>query len=772
MRKTITKIICVAAAAISAAGLALASGCANWTTEGVSPDNYTTVTSNGGFAVQTDDYVYFINGSESNTADNTFGTPLKGSIQRIAKDSFINDGGVRNYAASETVVPVIAYSTHYNAGIYIYGDRIYYSTPSTARNSTGEVQNSDLEFKSSTLDGTSTMSDYYYRASSASLAYRYVEVNDVVYLLYAVSESLYGESSSVTNIHSVNTVTGTDTLLAYNVSEYAFDTQDPTNPYVFYTMGVTYLLGSNNAITEGYNQLYMVRADATQPNEYDFSYVADYNAEENPLYVNCGDLVYDGIGNLANASRYSQFNYGWTAESTPTGSPYTVDRADSTYALSYYKDGRLTFTVQQSLDSAAGLYFLDVSDVADSQSGGVVSAWNAIDANDSLINNRLLITDDEVDYTFVTLEGEDGSDEAWVLYGGDNGLELGQFVNGQLDNEFVVTDSGEPTILAVREETTANSDGDGAETDTYVYYSLSDGTGYTFYRIALNTDSDNYRPNRLPLNDKKYTEVRILDLDANSSWYMPEFVGNVILFASETEGMTDYDYIMACDLSSADGDMMSNAELEDYNDQYESISEKITDDYEDVTNSDGETDAYENLPNALRYAFYTGDSGYLEELRQAYVDIEDRDIEYLYSDESAQIYLDFCNAEGDWAEYADDVRTVNGEDVHSNRQQYYYALFGVMTEDDGEGLIESFRSTYMQAYPEDTSTWWTRMGTAWQIVFIVAMCVLGLAVIGGVAVLIIWLVRRKKNKSGGTTPERVRVDITDDKNIDVYSDEN
>ena len=119
MRKTITKIICVAAAAISAAGLALASGCANWTTEGVSPDNYTTVTSNGGFAVQTDDYVYFINGSESNTADNTFGTPLKGSIQRIAKDSFINDGGVRNYAASETVVPVIAYSTHYNAGIYI-----------------------------------------------------------------------------------------------------------------------------------------------------------------------------------------------------------------------------------------------------------------------------------------------------------------------------------------------------------------------------------------------------------------------------------------------------------------------------------------------------------------------------------------------------------------------------------------------------------------------------------------------------------------------------
>ena len=758
MRKTITKIICFAAATISAAGLVLAAGCGNWTTSGVTPDNSAdTVESNGGFAVQTGDYVYFINGYELNTADNTFGTPLKGSIQRISKA----DIAARNYTASETVVPLVAYSAYYYAGIYIYGDRIYYSTPSTARNSSGEIQNSYLEFKSSSLDGTETMSDYYYRSTSTSLEYRYVqpEEDGDVYLLYVVSETLFDESSSVTNIHSINTSTGEDTLLAYNVSDYLFDTEDPTNPYVFYTMDVTYLLGSDNSVDESYNQLFVVRADATEAKEYDFSYVSDYDADEDPLYINCGDLVYDGIGIEAYNNRYNQFNYGYGEDNT-----YSVTRTDTTYALSYYKDGVLTFTAQETLDSSASLYKLTTSEIDSDNDGSVDSSWDAIDQNAELIGRRLLIADDEVDYNFVTIDGEE-----WVLYNGDDGLELAQFNNGELENAFAITNSGTATILAIREETTATESGTGTETLTYVYYSLTGGNGYTFYRIALSTNQDNYRTNMLPYSDVyTYSEVRILDLDAYSSWYLPEFVDNTILFASETEGMDEYNYIMACDLSSEDGDMMSNAELNDYNEKYEAVSEKIAK-YDEETNSDGSL-AYENLSDALTYAFYTGDEGYLAELIQAYVDIEGEDEEYLYSTRSAEIYIEFCTVTGDWEEYADDYRTVNGETVHANRQQYYYALFGRMTEDDEEGLIETLRASFMQDYPEDTSTWWTKMGTAWQVVFIVAMCLVGLAVISGAVIVTIWLIRRKKN-----TPEddgdSNDIDITDDKNIDVYEEE-
>ena len=75
--------------------------------------------------------------------------------------------------------------------------------------------------------------------------------------------------------------------------------------------------------------------------------------------------------------------------------------------------------------------------------------------------------------------------------------------------------------------------------------------------------------------------------------------------------------------------MMSNAELNAYNEKYEAVADEIAE-YDEETNSDG-TEAYQYLSDALTYAFYTGDSEYLAELIQAYVDIQGEDEEYLYS---------------------------------------------------------------------------------------------------------------------------------------------
>ena len=754
MRKTITKIICAAAAAISVAGLALTAGCGAYTTEGVSPDTYTTVTSNGGFAVQTDEYVYFINGYELNTADNTFGKPVKGSIMRISKTDMQN----RNYAAAQTVVPVVAFSGQHEAGLYVYGDRIYYPTPSTARNSTGVVQSSNLEFKSSTLDGKETMSDYYFRSTSTALDYRYVEVGETVYLLYAQSESLYGEETAVTNIHSVNTATGEDTLLAYDAASYSFDESDPTNPYVYYTMGVTYRLGSANAVEEGYNQLYAVRADATEAKTYDFSYVEDYDAESNPLYVNCGDLVYDGIGMDSYNMRYNQFNYGYGGDEK-----YAVNRTDTEYTIGRYSDGVLFFSAQSTLDSAEGLYMLENSKVDSDGDGRVDESWNAITANDSITDYRLLIDGDDTEYNFYTANGV-----TYALFIDESGLSRCTFENGERTDVVRLTDGGKPdALIAIREEVTATEDGEGTVNHVYAYYSLTGGNGYTFWRIAIDGEADNYAPNKLPVQDVyTYSEVRILDLDAYDSWYLPEFVNNTILFASKTEGMSEYTYIMACDLISEDGDMMSNAELNAYNEQYEAVSEKI-DAYDDETNSDG-TAAYEHLSSALTYAFYSGDEDYINELVQAYIDIAGEDEEYMYSKRSVEIYHEFFSATGDWADYASLSRKVDGQTVYANMQKYYYSLIGKMSESDYDEMIDGLRSSYMQDYPVDDTTWWDSMGLGWQIVFCIAMCVAGLAVIGGVTVLVVWLVRRNKNKKVEGGSARAYVDITDDKNIDVY----
>lgn len=757
MRKSITKIICVATAAISAFGVAFAAGCGVYRAQGVKDkDPATNVTSNGGFVVETDGYAYFINGVELNTADNNFGSVVKGSIRRISKDNL----KVHNYSSTETVVPAIAYSANYNAGIYIYGDYIYFSTPSTSKNSDGEIQNSKLEFKRAKLDGTETMGGCFYMSPSTSLDYRYVEVGDTVYLMYALSESLYGEENAVTNIHSFNTSDNKDTLIAYNVSEYVFDTEDPTNPHVFYTMAVSDNIGSENAFTESYNQLYVARADATQSlKEYDFSYLPeDHDLEEDPLYINKGQYVYDGIGVVGYGNHRTQFNY----ESTEN---YSIDYTGYTYKPVSYKNGVLQFTAQQNGEAKSLLCRVAVNDVV--ENGVRKTSWDPISANKALkTENLILNVSDTTEYIFVTIDGKEK-----VMYAGSNGIEIGEILGGEVKNSYPVTSGGKPTFLAVREETTAKEEGEGTEKHLYAYYSLTGGNGYTVYRIAIDGALESYATNKLPYEDVyTYSEVRILDVDCTSGWYKPEFVGNQLLFATETTGMTNYNYIMACDLGSADGDMMSNAELNAYKEKFDAVFEKIGD-YDEVKNSDGTT-AYENLSSALKYLFYTGDRAYLAELIQAYVDVEDRDEEYKYSKESAQIYLDYADVKGDWAEYAADKKSVNGKDVYANDVNYYYSIVGQVTEDDAEAIVESYRSSYMQTYPTDDSTWWDGLNTAARVCFIVGMCVAGLLVLGGIAVLIVWLVRKKKSENNGEEERKLDVDITDDRDIDVYSDEN
>ncbi|MDE6691364.1 MAG: hypothetical protein K2K04_05275, partial [Clostridia bacterium] len=334
MSKRFTKIICAAVAAISVASIAFLPACkTNWGGVSGDKDTPTTVSSNGGFLVETDDYVYFINGKVSNKAYNTFGSVLKGSVQRINKTD-LNAG---NYANTQTVVPSAVYANEnsLNAGVYIYGGYIYYTTPSTNKNSNGEVLNNIIEFKRTKLDGSDT-SGALWSTDNLDVNYRFVEVDGTVYILYALSENLYG--TSATNIHSVNCSTGKNTILAYNVADYMFDTVDATNPYVYYTMGVSQYLGGTSY---DYTQLYMVRADASaSPREYDLSDAGDTK------YINYGTHVFDGIGSL----RYStgdvnQFNYAYDVATKTYDKDIDIGNAsDRTFTIKWYKDGTLYYT--------------------------------------------------------------------------------------------------------------------------------------------------------------------------------------------------------------------------------------------------------------------------------------------------------------------------------------------------------------------------------------------------------------------------------------------
>ena len=125
MRKSFTKIICFSAAIVATVGVSVFSACGKSKVKPLTPDNLgaAEISSNGGFAVEKGDYVYYINGRESYTASNN--DVVKGAVMRISKA----DLAARNYSSVDTVVPSIVYSGNSNAGLDVYGDRVYYTTP-------------------------------------------------------------------------------------------------------------------------------------------------------------------------------------------------------------------------------------------------------------------------------------------------------------------------------------------------------------------------------------------------------------------------------------------------------------------------------------------------------------------------------------------------------------------------------------------------------------------------------------------------------------------
>ncbi len=744
MSKRFTKIICAAVAAISAASIAFLPACkTKWGGVSGDKDTSTTVSSNGGFLVETggdsDGYVYFINGKVSNKDYNTFGSVLKGSVQRLKK----TDLAAGAYANTQTVVPSAVYadSGNLNAGIYIYGGYIYYTTPSTDKNSNGVVLNNVLEFKRTKLDGSDT-SGALWSTETLSVDYRFVQPTEGgdVYILYAVAENLYG--TSATNVHSVNCSTGKNTIIAYNVADYKFDTVDATNPYVYYTMNVPQYLGGTNY---EYNQLYMVRADASTPREYDLSDAGDTR------YINYGSYVFDGISTLRyNSGDVNQFNYAYNSDKK-----YEVTNADLKFTLKWYKDGKLYYT-RQTNDNNVTFHTLKTADIDTDNDGKVDDSWDAMEKigeQDVLVNSNVT-----TEYEYVTLDGD-----LYAINATGSGVTKSKIEDGKIGDALYVTEDSAGNMLKIAEE------GD----HTYLYYSVTGGNGYTINRVAIDGTEENY--SKLPTTSEPeltYKTVKILDLDACSDWYKPEFVGDKLFFASETDAMEHFNYVMVCDLKGEDG-IMSNTEIDELNKKYKAVTEKI-EEYDEKENADG-TKAYAHLSNALKYLFYTGDVDYIDKLVNAYVDIEGKDKEYVYSEASVKIYKEFAAAAGDdWGEYQEEgnSKIVNGERVYANSREYYYSVVGRMTEDDRNALREHFKSDYMEKYPVvDTSTWWDKLSTGGKVGTVLGITEGCMLVIGGGVILVYFFIWRKK--TGGSGEDRaINVDLTDDKDMDVYGDGN
>lgn len=717
MRKFTKKALCVFTAAAITAGALSLTACGSGF-KPVTADNSQNVESNGGFVVSTTDYYYFINGVEDYASDNTYGDVVKGALMRVKKSDV-----AQKKNTAETVIPSLMVAGDYNSGVYIFDGRIYYASPNNVKNTSGKVENDYLDFKSAKTDGSDVKTIL--RVSDNSTKYRFVEAgegaNKAVYLVYVEG----------TELHSLNTATGKDTVLA-DGGTYVFHDSQKDNPYIYYTMGVTMFQDSDTSNTTlSYNQIYRVRANVTEaPYEYKWNQAwLDKNNEGKAPYTNLGEIVLDGV---SATDELTQFNHV-AAETVRPAIGYT-------YTIQNYENGGIYFTRKTvSGPDITSLYYLSLS--AD-QLG---AEWNSVSGNDKLVtiadkSNTSKASSSALFYNV--------GDTHYYLY-----VENGSIYRATVGEKGTVSEEQE-IAWNVGSATLVSLDRDSDAKYDYVYFTRSSGSGNSVERAVINGEEENYKNLDNPAFEK-YEPVKLLDVQHASGWYQFEILDNNLFYVNAEAFNNSLNYVYTVNLKNAEGALMNNEEIETLNDKYDEIF-----DSEDGYLKDVSEKVSSNYSNALKYYFYTQkDTLFWENIQDA------RDagksekyiLKNLYTQKEQDAFKAFTEGK------AEDLAKFKDGDESYFSLAYFTTFLGEMNEADKEAYDNYWKTSVLQAYipPEAEED----EGLAWWAWLLIALAIA--AVVAGVVVGVVFYLKKHK-KERAPKVEKMRVDTTDDKDVDVY----
>ncbi len=727
MRDKFKKLTSVAIAGTMAFATVALSAC-DKNYEGTKLDGFDAaaeVTDNGGFAVKKGDYIYFINGQEDYKAENKYGEVTKGALMRI-KSSDLTSG---NFTSAQTVVPMLFSAQNFDAGIYLYNDSVYFATPTTDKDLDGNVANDWIDFKSAKLDGSSAMKSNYFRLENNAVQYRFVEVNDVVYCLYVDGGNLY----------SFNTVSGNKQTLVVGASTYYFDETYAENANVYYTMNVTNNIDSNNSSKFDYNQIYSVNAAATakvgeadgkitysvypdgdesktayRTYAFDKEYLEERNAEAKE---NDQDAVYD----LKDYATMPYVNLG-TLVLDGRGSAAELNKQtqynDVDAGTNENEPYGYTYTIQSYENG--GLYFKRKNNTFGAaeklyyaaNETVTESAWKSVAGN----ANVTLITDDTTNATASAVYYKTADGKLAYIYLADG--KIVRVVDGAKVTMEESTTSA--TLWMVK--------------DGYLYYTQAGTNGDTLLRINVNGEKQDY--NRAFGNEEYFTS-KFVFVDYNSGWYMPEIIDNVLLFSNaQSYGSTSYNYVWAFDMNGENG-LMTAAELNAINDEFDAANEKMS----EVAKADADVKA------VLDYVFRTG-------FVDKYEAIKDNE-EYFDEDQKAKIQS-----------FIDDTTA-------SYRQSYFVSMIGSYKADDFDAIEENWVDYITPDVIEEEEEEEGLKG--WQIALIVVGSVFVAAgIAGAIAYFVISAKKKEEAKARANAvvnAYKQKIDVTDDKTVDVYSDE-
>ena len=259
------------------------------------------VTGNGSFQVRKGDYVYFASGYVSSSdlgsggLTNELGQVTNGALYRakvVLKKTLIEE---ENKDESEESDP--KYTEEYvledvqllcsklvgfeNSGIYIFGNKLYFGTPSTVKNNQGKVMYSLLTFYSVDLNGEN-LTEVYQTQSFASGKYSFISINGNLYLII-----FDGSQVLRVDMNGNSKVLATDvTSAVLPKSEYVADNSysaTENEKYVYYTTK-----NSANTETINYgnvlNKVNIVSGEKTELFKQNYITITLNKFENNKLY--------------------------------------------------------------------------------------------------------------------------------------------------------------------------------------------------------------------------------------------------------------------------------------------------------------------------------------------------------------------------------------------------------------------------------------------------------------------------------------------------------
>lgn len=354
------------------------------------------VSSNGGSAVVKGDYVYFINGVASYTDSNDYGSVGVGSLARIKKSDLASPKG-----KAKTVIPSLFVAGDKTSGFWIFGDYVYYATPTTAKNQSGTIENSKLDFVRTSLSGDKSV--ILKTVESNTTIYRYVQSGSTVYL---VMQTVNDDDESV--IEVMNAESGKSVAVTDKISAAIFS-DDASATTFYYTVTV-----HNDELDqdEEYNELRALEISGGS--------------------VKTNALVLSGEGSVGNADSifgiegatftlindsgktlYFKAEYLDTTTTTVI-KYYALDKADVTADDSKANSAKLVSLAENVTSSLAETVFASTSFFIDKNtivyldsSYGILKYDYQNDDKESSFNRSVLYVDDDVlSYTARFISGD------------------------------------------------------------------------------------------------------------------------------------------------------------------------------------------------------------------------------------------------------------------------------------------------------------------------------------------------------------------------------